>query len=144
MNRIPAKIQDFLFDHTVTRLVLSFVASSFVFAFGAITEAHYALLVLLALDTLLGVWRSAGSGVLRSRELFLGVFRKTLLYLAFVIAVHQFVIISPVFVVLDTWAIIFLGATELLSVIENLHHLGFIAPKWLSDKLHSILDKDPL
>lgn len=138
------KIVEFFTNHTVARTSLATGATVFTYLFGVVGQAHYALIILITLDTLTGAWKAARAGKLRSARLFKGTFSKVVMYTIFLISVHQLINISGQFYWFDEWGILFLGITELLSIIENLHALGFLIPSWVSERLHSILEKPHL
>lgn len=137
------KIGQFLTEQLPSRMIISWVSLFFLYLFGDITAGHYALGILIGLDTGTGVWVAAKRGLLRSSSLFIGTFRKIVMYAIFLGAIYQIVRISSSLTFLLDWALLFLGATELLSVTENLHKLGFFIPQWLHDKLTRILNQDP-
>ena len=138
------KLGEFLTEHMFARMIISWIGYGIVFAFGEITQAHYALFALMMLDVITGVLKAAKQGRLRSCKLFIGMFRKIVMYMIFLSAIHLTTIISPQLMFFKDWALLFLGATELLSVVENLTSLGFLIPPWLEKYLHQILDKEEI
>lgn len=144
MHEFWAKLIIFLTEHWLLKLVISVVAYIVFQLFGALNEGHSAVAVLIVIDTIAGFWRAARQGRVRSHRLFIGTFSKVCMYALFVVAIHQIVVISEKFQFLQDWSFLFLGATEMLSIIENLHDLGLLLPKWVSKHLHKILDKHPL
>ena len=143
MHDFISKLSAFLFEYWAFKLVFS-VFAYFVFQlFGVLNDGHTAVAILIVVDTITGVWFAASRGELRSRKLFRGTFSKVCLYALFVVAIHQIVVISPKFQFLQDWSFLFLGATELLSIVENLHGVGLILPKWTAKYLQKILEKKP-
>lgn len=144
IHEIASKLIAFITEHLFWRFIIS-VASFFILQlFGVIESGHFAVGILIIIDTATGFWKYAKKKKVRSRYLFGGAFRKIVMYALFVMAIHQIVVIEPKIQFLQDWSFLFLGATELLSILENLHEVGLFIPKWLSKYLHQILDRSPL
>lgn len=140
---IIMKAGQFLTEHIAIRAILATLLTWMISLFGDLRQGHIALLILITLDTLTGIWVAGAKGRISSSKLFSATFRKIIIYMIFLIAVHQAVSITELLLWMRDWGILFLAVTELISVIENLHTLGFILPKWVSVKLQKILDKNP-
>lgn len=144
IHELATKGLAFATEHLFWRVVLSVVSFFVLQLFGVLESGHFAVGILIILDTLTGFWKYAKQNKVKSRYLFMGAFRKIVMYALFVMAIHQLVVIEPKIQFLQDWSFLFLGATELLSILENLHEVGLFIPKWLSKYLHQILDRNPL
>lgn len=144
IHEITNKAVAFATEHLFWRFVVSIVSFVVLQLFGVLESGHFAVGILIVLDTVTGFWKYAKQKKVRSRFLFSGAFRKVVMYALFVMAIHQLVVIEPKVQFLQDWSFLFLGATELLSILENLHEVGLFIPKWLSKYLHQILDRSPL
>lgn len=144
IHELATKGLTFATEHLFWRVVVSVVSFFVLQLFGVLESGHFAVGILIILDTLTGFWKYAKQKKVRSRSLFMGAFRKIVMYALFVMAIHQIVVIEPKIQFLQDWSFLFLGATELLSILENLHEVGLFIPKWLSKYLHTILDRSPL
>jgi toxin secretion/phage lysis holin len=130
-------------DHALAKFALSVPIALLTALFGQYEVAHQALAFLIIFDTFTGVWRAAKEGRLRSRKMIEGGLYKLGTYAIFLATANQLYRMEDSLQLLRTWSFVFLGATEALSIIENLHHLKFILPKWVSARLHYMLEKDP-
>lgn len=100
--------------------------------FGDITSAHVALAIVMILDLIVGMMAAAKEGRLDSRVARSKSVGKLLSYMAVLIVAHQVevTLISTPYRLLGghilSAAIIYLTATEALSVIENVEKLSGI------------------
>lgn len=146
-----SKVVAFLFDNLLFRTIVAWVLVLFTTLFGLNSTGYLALFILITLDIMTGLWKSGKKKRTKSVHLRNGTVKKVIFYAVFMISVHQITKVGaesfPVgaewLIFLDKWAILFLCVTELISIVENLHELGFLIPKWLSKRLHKILDQDP-
>lgn len=111
------------------------------FLFGLDHEAALkALLFLVFVDTFTGViGAKLSKEEIKSAKFFRVALKTVVYYLLIAAAFNTEKLISPTFF-LDEAVLAFIGATELISIIENSGKMGFVVPNKLLNKLHELRD----
>lgn len=115
-----------VFNITPIRLLLSIGSYILLFMFQSESmELYTALLFLIVLDAFFGMWRSVKCGIKISSTRFFSTIIKVVVYFCGVIApVNLLAHIHVIFSGLETFALTWLGATEVISIMENCVHLN--------------------
>lgn len=121
-------------EPTILKVLASFIVA-FAFFFGDVhTQGVIAVLMLMIFDTLVGVRASWVEGqAITSRKLS-RVIQKSIVYLM-AISAGYFTDITIGWHIVQATMIGFIGATEFISIIENVGRLGYQTPKKLLNQL---------
>lgn len=103
--------------------------------------AYQVLFIMVTIDFITGFTCAAKNCNLSSRKASRTVY-KLLIYILLVIAAHQLTRYAFYLEWLEHTIVVYLGITEMLSIIENAHRLGVPIPIWITEKLSSYLQKD--
>lgn len=115
------------------------VMGNFLFGLESSVELH-ALLFLIFVDTLTGVLGAKISGEeIKSAKFFRVALKIVTYFLLVAAAFNTEKIMTPV-LMLDETVLAFIGATELISILENAGKMGFVVPNKLLNKLHELRD----
>lgn len=149
LHVVATFINNALFSPTDFKIASSVILSILFFFFGNIyTEALIAILMLMILDTILGVAaaiyeKPVGVKILSKECLnsrrFSRVVIKGMVYFS-AISAGYFADLTIPFDVIQATMIAFIGATEFISVLENMGRLGYPTPKNLLERLKQLRD----
>lgn len=120
--------------------IFSLCASAVTFLFGDNYVFLQVLFILMCVDFITGIIKSLKLRQKIKSKRMRDTILKITLYALFLIAIHQVTRITIAFDWLHYFAVSFLAATELLSIIENLACAGIVIPKWVVEKLHRYLE----
>jgi toxin secretion/phage lysis holin len=105
------------------------------FLFGEWTPFLSALLLFSALDLITGFVKAIIKRKLRSREMYMGMIRKTLIWVVLIVANQIDIIMFDSMPLAKTAATFFYLGMEGLSIIENIGECGVPIPKWIKKYL---------
>jgi phage-related holin len=130
INKIVA-----LFEPSSLKVVASAFLSVIFFFFGELyTQALIAVVMLMVLDAVLGVWASKQEGLAISSERFADSVKKGIVYFLSISAGY-FVDLTIPFDAVQATMVGFVGVTEFISVLENVGRMGYQTPKKLLNQL---------
>lgn len=128
-------------DHFVFKAALASLGLSAGFLFGVEFYDHiWIVIVLVSIDALTGVWAARESGECISSRRFVTTVPKLLRYLIFVAVGHLLQATIPFELYIENIIIVFLAATEFISIVENLGKAGMPIPKRLLSKIERLRD----
>lgn len=129
------------FDNFILKATLAAIGVSTGFLFGVEFYDHiWIVIVLVAVDALTGVWGARESGQTISSKRFLTTVPKLLRYLIFIAVGHLLQTTIPIELYIENIIIVFLAATEFISITENLGKAGMPIPKKLLTKIEEMRD----
>lgn len=130
-----------LFTGPITwKLLGSSLLAIFTHIAGADWLAYEILFILVIIDSFTGVAAAINIKQKISSRRFFRTGYKLLLYFSLIIAAHQLVRITGLIEWVETFMVLFLASTELLSIIENAHKLGIPIPAWVSTKIENTIN----
>lgn len=142
MNELSYTLQKIatLIEPTIIKGIFAAVLSLLFFMFGSLyTDALMAILMLMIIDTILGVAAVCKEdGVITSRR-FSRVVIKGIIYFTSISAGYFADSTIPVAFVQGTM-VAFVGITEFISILENIGRLGYQTPKRLLNDLREYRD----
>jgi phage-related holin len=130
-----------VFEISTLKITLSILISFGFFLFGNLhTEALVAIVMLLLLDTVLGVTASVHEGNSITSSRFSRAMLKSIVYLTSISAGYYADTTLP-FDIIQSTMIAFVGVTEFISILENIGRMGFNTPKRLLFQLKEFQSK---
>ena len=99
------------------------------------------LIILVLLDTITGVWGAKLNGETISSKRFIASVPKLIRYLIFIAAGHLLQLTIPFEMYIENVVLVFLAATEFISIMENLGKSGMPVPKKLLNQIEQLRDK---
>lgn len=124
-----------VFEPTALKFLVSSVLTVFFFLFGNLyTEALAAVVMLMVLDAILGVWASKKEGAAITSSRFADSVKKGIVYFM-AISAGYFVDLTVPFDLVQATMVGFVGVTEFISVLENVGRMGYQTPKKLLNQL---------
>lgn len=124
-----------VFEPTALKFYVSSILTVFFFLFGNLyTEALTAIVMLMVLDAVLGVWASKKEGAAITSTRFADSVKKGIVYFM-AISAGYFVDLTVPFDIVQATMVGFVGVTEFISVLENVGRMGYQTPKKLLNQL---------
>ena len=124
-----------VFEPTALKFYVSSMLTVFFFFFGNLyTEALSAIVMLMVLDAVLGVWASKKEGAAITSTRFADSVKKGIVYFM-AISAGYFVDLTVPFDIVQATMVGFVGVTEFISVLENVGRMGYQTPKKLLNQL---------
>jgi len=128
-------------DGFVGKTLLAFIGISAGFFFGVeFYQFIWILVVLVVLDSVTGLMGAYASKEVISSKRFITSVPKLLRYLVFLAAGHLLQQVVGINLYIENAILIYLAATEFISVAENLGKAGMPLPKKLLNKIEGIRD----
>lgn len=128
-------IQSTLINANEIKLIASAIVSLLFFFFGHLyTDALIAILMLMLIDTILGVAAVYKEGDEVTSRKFGRVVVKGSVYFS-AISAGYFADLTVPFTAIQGTMVAFIGVTEFISVLENMGRLGYQTPKKLLNQL---------
>jgi len=123
---------------------ISFIFVSFVSLIGGMDNTIYALLVLMALDFILGLLQAYRSGKFSSGRLKEWLYKFILYGIAIIVGNFTDIIVfhGAIEYGFRNFIIVYLGVNEALSAIKHLTHYGVRFPKKLIEGLENFRDHE--
>lgn len=129
-------------EYAWEKCLASFIYVVYAFSFDTLqSQALKALLALLIIDFITGLYASKRSGEeIKSSKIFrTGI--KILLYFVMVSAAHLTELAVPALdFMVDETMLGFLALTELVSILENIGRVGFTVPQQLLNKIKNRIE----
>lgn len=124
-----------VFEVTTLKVIASAVIAVGSFFFGDFyTDALIAIVMLMVLDAVLGVWASKKEGAAITSTRFADSVKKGIVYFM-AISAGYFVDLTVPFDIVQATMVGFVGVTEFISVLENVGRMGYQTPKKLLNQL---------
>lgn len=124
-----------LAEPSVLKVIVSLLIAISTFFFGHLyNEALQAVVMLMVLDTILGVAAAKVSGEVISSKRFARSIVKGIIYLTSISAGFMADQTIP-FAFIQSTMIGFVGVTEFISILENIGRMGYKTPKKLLNRL---------
>ena len=132
--------QPFL-DNAAIKFVLASLGVSAGFLFGVeFYDFIGILIVLVVIDTITGVWAARQVKEPISSKRFITSVPKLLRYLVFIAAGHMLQQIIGLNLYIENAILIYLAATEFISIAENLGKAGMPVPRKLLNRIEELRD----
>lgn len=129
-------------DNAAIKFLFASVGVSAGFLFGVdFYDFIWMLVVLVALDSVTGLWGAKTSGEEITSKRFVLSVPKLIRYLVFIAAGHLLQQLIGVNLYIENAILIYLATTEFISIAENLGKAGMPVPKRLLNKIEEIRDK---
>lgn len=134
MEYTLAKVAE-IFEPTVLKLLLTGLATVVFFLFGDLyTEALIAVLFLIIIDAVFAIMAAFHEGqAITSRKFSRTLYKATVYFMA--ISAGYFADLTIPLNIIEMTMIAFVGATEFISILENMGRMGFQTPKKLLNQL---------
>lgn len=124
-----------VFEPNLLKVVISSILSVFFFFFGNLyTDALSAILMLMLIDAVLGVWASKLEGRAITSSRFADSVKKGIVYFI-AISAGYFADLTVPYDAIQATMVGFVGVTEFISVLENTGRMGYQTPKKLLNQL---------
>jgi toxin secretion/phage lysis holin len=120
---------------TLYTVIMGWAVSSFVYMIGGVDKLFIACVVFVIFDYITGVVAAWYTKELSSRKSYWGVIRKSLMLVPIIIAHQLDLVAGNEANFMRNAMLMFLIATEGISVFENLKKLGIKAPPFIMDAL---------
>lgn len=124
----------------VSKAIISACGATLFVLIGDNFIAYQIFFILTSIDFLTGVMVGFFANELSSRKMFRTSY-KFLIYSLLAISAHQMTRYSGHFEWVEDGIVLFVAATELLSIIENCHKLGLPMPMWIKTRLLNFIEK---
>lgn len=130
-----------IFSLTWFKALLALALVGLVEVAGADTLAYQVLFVMVTIDFITGFSCGVKCKTLSSRRASRTLY-KLILYILLVVAAHQLTRYATYLMWVEHFLVVYLGITEMLSIIENAHKLGVPIPEWVTEKLEGYLRRE--
>lgn len=123
------------FEPTTLKVFISGLLTVLFFLFGNLyTEALVAILALVVFDAIFAMFAAYKEGqAITSRKFSRSLYKSTVYFMA--ISAGYFADLTIPFNIIQATMIAFVGATEFISILENMGRMGFQTPKKLLNQL---------
>lgn len=123
-----------IIEPTILKITISFILG-IAFLFGDFhTQGLIAITMLMTFDTILGMMAAWHEGSSITSRRFSRVVQKGVVYFM-AISAGYFADLTIGWQVIQSTMIAFIGATELISILENMGRMGYATPKKLLNQL---------
>lgn len=137
---LVSKFQALFLDLTIFKIVAATLLSVAFFLFGDLyQDALIAIVMLMTMDTILGIAATWKEGEPITSRRFSRVVMKGIVYFTSISAGYFADLTIPFNFVQGTM-VAFVGVTEFISILENVGRLGYKTPKKLLNDLKEIRD----
>jgi toxin secretion/phage lysis holin len=123
---------------TLYTVVLGWFVSSFVYMVGGVDKLFIACVIFVAFDYITGVIAAWYTKELSSRKSYWGIIRKSLMLIPIIIAHQLDLVAGNEAHFMRNAMLMFLIATEGISIFENLKKLGIKSPPFIMDALKKL------
>lgn len=129
------------FEPNTLKIIATTLLTVLFFLFGNLyTEALMAILILMIIDTLFALMAAYHNGQpITSRRFSRSLFKAIVYFMA--ISAGYFADLTIPFSVIQATMIAFVGATEFISILENMGRMGYKTPKKLLNQLQEFQSK---
>ena len=129
-------------DNFIAKTIFASLGISAGFLFG-VQFYHYIwiIIALVVIDSLTGIYGAKMSGEVISSKRFITSVPKLLRYLVFIAAGHLLQVVIGFNLYIENAILIYLAATEFISIAENLGKAGMPVPQKLLNKIEEIRNK---
>jgi len=128
------KIINHIQQAAVSKSFLAGGGAIFLQLFGQPDKAFWSLVFLALLDFITGILKAYQAENISSRRLRDGAV-KLILYAIFLATFQQLSSLGSIFGFAENFAVLYLGATEAISILENIHAMGIAVPEFIIKKL---------
>lgn len=129
-------------DSYFTKTFLAVLGLSAGFLFGVdFYQYIWIIVVLVAIDSITGVWGAREAGETISSRRFILSVPKLIRYLIFIAAGHLLQSLIGINLYIENAVLIYLATTEFISIAENLGKAGMPVPKRLLQRIEDLRNK---